>query len=132
MIIGNEECRPTVVLVDDEVDYLKLMERWLKPKFNVTCLTGGVDASVNIVALNPDLVIMDVNMPECGGFKISRQLRGQTGFEDLPVIFVTGSKSVKHVAQSLHFSGCRYMLKPLTRKELNNAVSELLGLQMVG
>lgn len=128
----KEVCRPRVVVVDDEVDFLKLVERWLKPKFDVTCLSGGVDTSEEIASLDPDLLIMDIHMPERDGFQICRRLRGQAGFEDLPVIFLTGSKSDKDFVHYLDFGGCRYMTKPVTGKELKEAVTEQLGLQMVG
>ena len=128
----SDVCRPRVVVVDDEVDFLKLVERWLKPKFDVTCLSGGADTSEEIAALDPDLLIMDIHMPERNGFQICKQLRGMAGFEDLPVIFLTGSKSDKDFVHYLDFGGCRYMTKPVTGKELKEAVAEQLGLPMVG
>ena len=132
MTMASEMCRPTVVVVDDDADFLELVARWLKPQYNVVCLPGGVDASTNIAALNADLLIMDIHMPGCGGFDISRQLRAQNGYEDLPVIFLTGSKSPRDAARYLDFNGCRYMLKPITGKQLRDAVSEQVGMKMVG
>ncbi|HAZ09459.1 MAG TPA: hypothetical protein DCZ01_13300 [Elusimicrobia bacterium] len=129
----DDVCRPRVVVVDDEVDFLRLVEHWLKPKFAVTCLTGGVDTCEEVTALEPDLVIMDIHMPERGGFPISRQLRNTSGFEDLPVIFLTGSKDEKDFIHYLDFGGgCRFLTKPITGKALRKAVSEELGLEMVG
>jgi CheY-like chemotaxis protein len=118
--------------VDDEQDLLRVISRWLEPDYNVTCLPGGTDSCAAIAALNPDLVIMDIHMPGCNGFKISRQLRDECGFEDLPVIFLTGSKSESDMAKYLHFKGCRYMLKPITGRLLRDAVAEQLGMLMVG
>lgn len=128
----EEVCRPRVVVVDDEADFLKLIERWLKPRFEVTCLLGGASTGEEIAALDPDLLIMDIHMPDGNGFQICRQLREQTGFEGLPVIFLTGSTSDRDFVQYLDFEGCRYMTKPISGKELREAVAEELGLQMVG
>ena len=128
----KEVCRPRVVAVDDDAGFLMLIRRWLESKYEVTTLTGGGDAGAEIAALDPDLLIMDVHMPERGGFQLSRQLRTQTGFEDLPVIFLTGSKSDRDFLLYLDFAGCRYMTKPVSGQELREAVAEELGLQMVG
>lgn len=132
MTVENDVCRPRIVVVDDEADFLSLVERWLKSKYDVTCLSGGAQTSEEIASLDPDLLIMDIHMPERGGFQICKQLRGQAGFEDLPVIFLTGSTSDRDFVQYLDFGGCRYLTKPITGKELREAVSEQLGLSMVG
>ena len=128
----NDGSRPRVVVVDDEVDFLKLIERWLKTKYDVTSLTGGDGTGAEIAALDPDLLIMDIHMPQSNGFQICRQLRGQAGFADLPVIFLTGSKSDRDFVNYLDFGGCRYMTKPITGKELREAVAEQLGLTTAG
>lgn len=130
MTVQKDVCRPKVVVVDDEVDFLKMMERWLKPKYDVTYLSGGQDTCEDIAALDPDIVIMDIHMPGRGGFQICRELRKQAGFEDLPVIFLTGSKSDRDFVQYLEFGGCRYMVKPITGKELKDAVAEQLGFEI--
>ena len=83
----NDGSRPRVVVVDDEVDFLKLIERWLKTKYDVPSLT---------------------------------------------VIFLTGSKSDRDFVNYLDFGGCRYMTKPITGKELREAVAEQLGLTTAG
>lgn len=132
MAVKKEVCRPKVVVVDDEVDFLKLIERWLKPRYQVTCLSGGQDTCEAIAALDPDILIMDIHMPGIGGFDISRQLRAQTGFEDIPVIFLTGSKSDRDVVQYLDFKNSRYMMKPITREELQEAVADQLGFELAG
>ena len=123
---------PQVVIVDDEVNFLKLVDHWLKSRYEVTCLTGGEDVVDSIAALAPDLLILDIHLPEGSGFEICRRLRKRPGFEDLPVIFLTGSKTDRDFLLYLEFGGCRYMTKPVTGRELCEAISEELGLKAVG
>lgn len=132
MRIAKDACRPKVVVVDDDADFLTLEEHWLKPKFDVTCLTGGMTTSDEIAALEPDLLVMDIHMPGRSGFEICRELHGQRALKDLPVIFLTASKSDKDFIRYLDLSGCRYMMKPVSGQELKEAVSEQLNVQMAG
>ena len=73
--------RAKVAVVDDEADFLTIVEGWLRPAFDVSVFShcdGLVDA---IGALKPDLVLLDVHMPEESGFKICRELRAAPGLE---------------------------------------------------
>jgi chemotaxis family two-component system response regulator PixG len=119
--------RPKIVVVDDEPDFLKLVESWLSPAFDVTVLVGPDGASEEIRALEPDLILLDVHMPEESGFKICRQVRSMPGFEDLPIVFLTGSKTDEDFLFHLETGGTRYLTKPIGRKTLLEALAEQLG-----
>jgi DNA-binding response OmpR family regulator len=124
--------RPKVAIVDDEIDFTRLIEHWLAPQYDVTGFTDGLTAKDALVALCPDLLIIDIHMPGCNGFQVSRKLRSQKGFEQLPVIFVTASSSQDDVAQYLRFKWCCYMVKPITGTQIKHAVSEQLSIQTGG
>jgi DNA-binding response OmpR family regulator len=127
----KNEDRPKIVVVDDEPDFLTIVESWLKPAYDVTVFShcdGLVEA---IQALKPDLVLLDVHMPEESGFTICRELRAVPGLENLPVIFLTGSKTDEDFLLHLETGGSRYLTKPIGRRALLEALSEQLRGQTV-
>ena len=67
--------RPKVAVIDDEPDFLLLVESWLKSEYEVTVYSHCDGLVENIGALEPDLVLLDIHMPEESGFTICRRLR---------------------------------------------------------
>lgn len=118
--------RRKIVVVDDEPDFLRLVESWLKPSYQVTCLTGAKGAAARIRAIKPDLALIDIHLVDGSGFEICRELRSQPGFEDLPVVFLTGSKTDEDFLQHLESGGTRYLTKPIGRRALLEALEEQL------
>jgi putative two-component system response regulator len=119
--------RPKIVIVDDEPDFLALLETWLRPAYDVTVFTHCDGLVEEIKALEPDLVLLDVHMPERSGFWVCRQLRSAQGLEELPVVFLTGSKTDEDFLMHLETGGTRYLTKPIGRKSLLDALAEQLG-----
>ena len=71
----KKDDRPKIVIIDDESDFLTAMERSLKPLYRVTSLFGSEWTYAQVAVLEPDLVLLDVHMPQEGGFELCRQLR---------------------------------------------------------
>ena len=115
---------PVVVLIDDEPDFLTLARGWLAPRFDVTTLDQGEDAVEVLVGLEPDLVVLDVNM-EPDGFTLARRIRAQRELADVPVLFLTASKSDADFIRNLDVGGTAYLTKPVSKKALVAMVAEL-------
>ena len=82
----KKDDRPKIVIIDDESDFLTAMERSLKPLYHVTSLFGSEWTYAQVAALEPDLILLDVHMPEEGGFELCRQLRADPRFASTPII----------------------------------------------
>jgi CheY-like chemotaxis protein len=120
------------VIVDDEPDFLRLLEGWLAPYYDVSLVSEPEGACERIAALAPDLVLLDVHMPELDGFSVCRRLRSEKGLAALPVAFLTGSRTDEDFLLHLDSGGSRYLTKPISRRELLDAVAEQLAGQKVG
>lgn len=122
----KSEKRPRIVVVDDEPDFLTIIESWLKPACEVAAFSrcDGLVEKVRVLA--PDLVLLDVHMPQKSGFELCRELRSSPGLADLPVVFLTGSRTDEDFLLHLESGGTRYLTKPLGRKALLEALSEQL------
>lgn len=128
----SEKRKPKVVVVDDEPDFCRLVDAWLKPYFQVSCFCSADGVYEQIRALEPDLVLLDVHMPELNGFSVCRRLRGEQRFKELPICFLTGSKTDEDFLLHLDSGGSRYLTKPISRRALLDAVGEQLGGMKVG
>jgi CheY-like chemotaxis protein len=116
--------RPKIVIIDDEGDFLTLMEHSLKSLYRVTTLYGSEWTYAQVAALEPDLILLDVHMPEEGGFDICRQLRADPRFASTPIIFLTGSEKVEDFRQHLKAGGTRLLHKGIDRGQLLAALGE--------
>jgi CheY-like chemotaxis protein len=123
----NAEPKPKVVVADDDKDFLRLVARWLKDDYRVECLPGGAGLTDEISALEPDLVLLDAHMPGENGFAVCRRLRSRPGLAELPIVFLTGSRTDEDFLQHLDTGGSRYLNKPIGRRALLAALSEMLG-----
>ena len=118
--------KPKIVVIDDEGDFLTLMELWLKSLYQVTSLYGSEWTYKQVTALEPDLILLDVNMPHEGGFDICRQIRADPRFASTPIIFLTGSERAEDFRKHLRAGGTRFIHKGIGRGKLLEALGEEL------
>lgn len=119
--------KPRVVLVDDEPDFLRILEMWLKPHYEVTSFERSAGAVERIRALMPDLVVLDVHMSEESGFKMCRRLKSDAATAHIPVVFLSGSKSNEDIRLHAEVGGARYLTKPISRQAFLEALAEQLA-----
>src|SRR5579885_1767581 len=130
--MDNDTTRVRIAVVDDEPDFLKILEHWLKGSYDVVCLRGGPRTADEVAALRPDLVVLDIHMPPPDGFSVCRDLRARPGLGRLPVLFLTGSNSDEDFLKHLEAGGSRYLTKPIERDKLLAAVADELELARAG
>ena len=82
--------RATVLIVDDQTSMRELIKRLLSPlQLELATAQNGLDALEQAAKLNPDLILLDINMPGLGGFDVCRRLRANPTFEETPIVIVT-------------------------------------------
>jgi chemosensory pili system protein ChpA (sensor histidine kinase/response regulator) len=117
-------------VVDDSVTIRKVTTRFLKREgFAVTLARDGVEALQMINEHIPDLIILDVEMPNMDGFELISILRSNERFEDIPVILITSRTGEKHRQRGLELGAQRYFGKPYREDEIMLAIGELTGSQ---
>jgi CheY-like chemotaxis protein len=120
--------RKKILLVDDAATIL-LVEQMILRKLPYDLLTArnGLEALSIAEESQPDLILMDVNMPKMTGFEALRRLRQTEGTRDIPVIIVTTRSEMENV-QIAYESGCTdYITKPISQVELVEKVQNYLG-----
>lgn len=118
--------KPRLAVVDDEPDFVRILEMWLKPHYEVTSFTRSRGVADRIRELSPDLVLLDVHMAEESGFKVCRKLKADPATAGIPVVFLSGSKSNEDVRLHSEVGGARYLMKPIARQALLEALAAQL------
>ena len=103
----------TVLIVDDVHANIELIAEMLKGDYATVSATSGPQA-MQIVhsAQPPDLILLDVTMPDMDGYEVCRMLKKDAATRDIPVIFLTGNDSVDDVVRGLEIGAVDYIAKP--------------------
>jgi DNA-binding LytR/AlgR family response regulator len=115
----------TCIIVDDEKDACALLENLLKPYNNlkVACSCNNVDSAFKrILEIRPDVIFLDIEMPEKDGFDLVMMLHEQTNLNP-KVVFITAFD--QYAIQAIKMSAFDYLLKPIERAELQKTIKKL-------
>jgi two-component system, OmpR family, alkaline phosphatase synthesis response regulator PhoP len=106
------------LLVDDEADILEFLKYNLEQEgFEVSTAADGKEALTKILD-NPDIIILDVMMPEMDGIEVCKKIRMIPGFENKPVIFLTAKSGEDNEIKGLESGADDYIQKPISPKKL--------------
>jgi diguanylate cyclase (GGDEF)-like protein/PAS domain S-box-containing protein len=112
-----------ILIVDDSPDVHELVQAWLAGESLefVSCFDGHKAAGMAL-SDRPDLILLDVDLPGTNGFDICRQIKGNPGTADIPVIFLTGAGSTDEKVRGLEMGASDYLVKPFEPAELRARV----------
>ena len=107
-----------ILLVDDEVDILEFLKYNLEQdNFEVLVSSNGKDA-LKKIAQNPDLIVLDIMMPEMDGFEVYEQIKKNKEYQDIPIIFLTAKSGETDEIKGLDLGASDYIQKPISPKKL--------------
>jgi DNA-binding NarL/FixJ family response regulator len=110
---------PRVLIVDDSPDALQMLSDALTMEgMHVVAASSGRQAVTMANMECPDLVLLDAMMPGMDGFEACKIMKSIAGFEDVPVIFMTGFNENEHVVQALSSGGVDFITKPIVLDQL--------------
>ncbi|CAN7560979.1 response regulator [Trinickia sp. LjRoot230] len=114
-----QRVRPAVLVVDDDAFQRSLLARLLDgTKVDLSCATSGAQAFGAIWNRRPDLVLMDIDLPDVTGMELTRRLKSVRPLAHIPVIMVTGHSERTVVMESLRAGAADFMVKPFRRATL--------------
>jgi two-component system, sensor histidine kinase and response regulator len=111
--------RKTILVVDDIAANRNLLRQTLEPcGYEVLLASNGEMALKVVLRTRPDLVLMDVNMPEMDGYEACRRLKGMAGLTEVPVIFITANDDSESLIKGFEAGGVDYIAKPFKEREV--------------
>jgi diguanylate cyclase (GGDEF)-like protein/PAS domain S-box-containing protein len=120
----------TVLIVDDEIHNRKLLEALLRPEGYVTeSVASGEEAMASIARHAPDLILLDIMMPDMDGYQVARILKANPATSNIPIIMVTAHSDRNARLAGLEAGAEDFLTKPVDRAELWLRVRNLLRLK---
>lgn len=129
-VVPRNGNRHSVLVVEDDSDLLKLVTEVLAKAGFLTRSAKNraeINAEFNKTPL-PDLVLLDVTLPDSDGFSILERIRGNQKITRMPVIMMTGKSAVTDIARGLSLGADGYVTKPFKISGLISAVKTVLAL----
>src|SRR5882672_9911744 len=114
-----------ISIVEDDARFRQSLRRVIESKSDFTCLSEystGAEAMERIPRERPDVVLMDLNLPDCSGAEITAHLKTQ--LPDTSVVILTVYNDAEHIFKALRSGACGYLLKQATAAEILEAVAE--------
>lgn len=106
--------KPVILIVDDIPSNIKVLATCLKDHYQIKVATGGVDClTLAISDPVPDLILLDIEMPDLGGHEVCQQLQSQLHTRDIPIIFVTARDDEGNEQLGLQLGAVDYITKPV-------------------
>jgi len=118
----------TIMVVDDHPDVVEILRITLESKgFNVRCAYSGKDLFAGLEEQKPDLIILDVMMPEMDGLKVLTRLRENSDTASIPVILLTAKVWQEDIFEGYKTGADYYITKPSTPTQVLEGINLMLG-----
>jgi DNA-binding response OmpR family regulator len=122
-----EEPKATLLIIEDDVDITEMLHAYFTiQEYNVIISNWGEDGLHVCQEKLPDLVILDIRLPDIDGFEVARRLRANRRTRDLPIIFLTEKKERSERLKGLALNADDYITKPFDVQELRLRVRNTL------
>jgi len=109
-----EETRYKIIIVDDNMANLVLGRNMLKTSYEVFPALSGAKLFEILEKVVPDLVLLDIEMPEMDGYEAIRKMKADPRFSDIPIIFLTAKSDVMSELEGLDLGAVDYIFKPFS------------------
>jgi len=120
--------KPKILVVDDEPEAVELLEFNLKQAGYVVSTAGdGADALKRARSQTPDMIVLDVMLPEMDGFEICKSLRLDSSTAKIPIIMLTAKAAEIDRVLGLELGADDYLTKPFSPRELLLRIKKILG-----
>ena len=117
----------SILIVDDDELLLRFLEHKLQAKgYTIITATDGLQALEVASEQKPDLILLDIMMPDMDGLEVLRRLKASPTTDGIPVLMLTARKLEQDVVVGLSLGAQDYLIKPFMAKELLMRIQKLL------
>jgi diguanylate cyclase (GGDEF)-like protein len=131
MTISISDQQISILVVDDIADNLQILAKTLTSQgYQVRCAKNGSMALRGASTISPDLILLDIKMPDLDGYEVCQQLKTNKETCDIPVIFLSALDDVLDKVKAFEVGGVDYISKPIQVKEVLVRVKNQISLQL--
>jgi two-component system cell cycle response regulator len=117
-----------ILAVDDDASICEFYEQTLRLLgYEVECAPSAAKAREALGARRPDLILMDIMMPDQDGISLTRELRADPKTADIPIIVVSGLADAATLSDALLFGAAGYLVKPVDMDALKSKMDQALA-----
>ena len=128
IVIENEENFPSVLVVDDDAMNLQVAAKMLVDGFKVSCVDSGKKALDFLKSQIPDLILLDIHMPDMIGFEVLEQMQADSSYREIPVIFLTADDDRDTEVKGFLAGALDFIKKPFVKDIMLQRVNRILEL----
>lgn len=110
----------TILIVEDDFDIRNILTIYLERDYHVVSFSNGEDALEEFSLTNPDLVLLDIGLPEMNGFEVCEKIRESD--RSIPIIFISARREEKDRSLGLKFGANDYFTKPFDISKLMECI----------
>ena len=108
-----------ILIIDDIRENIQVLESFLsKQEYKIRTALDGKTAIISINVKKPDLILLDINMPDMDGFEVSKILKADDKTKDIPIIFISGNTDTQDKINAFNAGGVDYITKPFANEEV--------------
>lgn len=127
---SNRQSQPHILIVDDSLENLTLLAKTLSDQgYDIRKAISGSMALMGIQAAPPDLILLDIRLPDVSGYDFCQQLKASPDTCHIPIIFLSALDSIDDKAKAFEVGGVDYITKPFDPREVVLRVQNHLALQ---
>jgi len=120
----------SILVIDDSPDNLRVLSMTLaRHNYKIRCVTSGEMALVSVKHLPPDLILLDILMPNMDGYEVCRRLKANPDSKDIPIIFLSAIDDVGGKVKAFAVGGVDYVTKPFQTEEVLARITHQLTIQ---
>lgn len=124
LTMSNSADRHTILVVDDDVMSLEMLAGILAKEYDLVAARSGAEVLALLSGMQPDLILLDVVMPEMDGYEVCQRIKAIPGLSDIPVLFLTCMAELECESRGLEVGAVDYITKPynphITRLRIRN------------
>ncbi|KHK03893.1 hybrid sensor histidine kinase/response regulator [Desulfovibrio sp. TomC] len=120
---------PAILIVDDVPANIRMLAACLHDSYTIHAAASGTDALALARRVAPELILLDVVMPDIDGYEVCRRLKAEAATADIPIIFVTANHAPEDEAHGLSLGAVDYLIKPVSPAVVRARVKNHLELR---
>ena len=120
--------KDNILVVDDDKMNLAIVHKMLGIRYDVTCVSSGMDAISYLNNNVPDMILLDLHMPEMNGLEVLEKIREQDNLSDIPVVFLTADNDRKTEIDIFKAGAMDFIQKPFIAEVVIQRISRILEL----
>ncbi|MEE9144029.1 MAG: response regulator [Candidatus Binatia bacterium] len=125
---NSSASKTTIMVIDDQPDILDIVKTILERSgYVVQVADSGMEAFSLLEEKKPDLIILDIMMPQMDGWKVLKQLKGNADYSSIPVILITAKIQQENMVRGYEMGADYFIPKPFTSAHLINITNLLIN-----